>query len=306
MDRLRELQTLVAIVDTGSLASAGRRLGRSPPAISRDLADLEGRVGISLVERSTRSCRPTPAGFRLADDARLVLTAYEEAIEQVVGEAGAPRGSIRMTAPITFGGRYVVPAVTAFLDAYPEINIELQLNDRLVDLAEENFDLAVRIGRLADSSMIARNVGELRRIFVASPGYLETRGIPKAPQDLKDHEFVRHSGGGAHMPLIFSDKDGRTTAVETRSRFSVNQPEAAVAAARESRGIVSVLSHQVDGELRAGALVRILQDLEPAPLPVSLIWPSSRRSWRRIRLLVDHLAVALGTLAVMRSVPGRA
>lgn len=116
----------------------------------------------------------------------------------------------------------------------------------------------------------------------------------------------KRTGREVRDHLIFPEKDGRTIAVETRSRFSVNQPEAVVAAAREGRGIVSVLSHQVDGELRAGALVRILQDFEPAPLPVSLIWPSSRRSWRRIRLLVDHLAVALGTLAVMRSVPGRA
>lgn len=260
---------------------------------------------MSLVERSTRSCRPTLAGVRLADDARLVLTGYEEAIEQVAGEAGAPRGSIRMTAPISFGGRYVAPAVTGFLDAYPEINIELHLNDRLVDLAEENFDLAVRIGRLADSSTIARGVGELHRLLVASPAYLKARGIPATPGALHDHEFVGHSGGGAHLPLTL-DKAGRTIAVPTRSRFSVNQPEAAVAAAREGRGIVGVLSHQVDGELRTGALVRIMQDCEPAPMPVSLVWPSSRRSWRRIGLLVDHLAAALSGLAVLRGVPGPA
>lgn len=304
MDRLRELQTLVAIVDTGSLAAAARRLGRSPPSISRDLADLEGRVGISLVERSTRSCRPTPAGARLADDARPLLAGYEEAIEQVAGEARAPRGSIRMTAPITFGGRYVVPLVTAFLDTYPEIMIDLHLNDRLVDLAEENFDLAVRIGRLADSSMIARPVGELRRIFVASPAYLEARGTPGKPEDLRDHEIVQHGGGGPNMPLVFSGEDGRALTVTARSRFTVNQPEAAVAAAREGRGIVGVLSHQVDSELRTSALVRILEAFEPPPLPVSLVWPSSRRSWRRIRLLIDHLAEALSGLDVMRGVAG--
>ena len=302
MDRLRELQTLAAIVDTGSLAAAARRLGRSPPSISRDLADLEGRVGIGLVEPSTRSCRPTPAGARLADDARPLLTGYEEAIEQVAGEARAPRGSIRMTAPITFGGRYVVPLVTAFLDTYPEIMIDLQLNDRLVDLAEENFDLAVRIGRLADSSMIARPVGELRRIFVASPAYLEARGTPGQPEDLAGHEIVQPSGGGANMPLIFSGDGGRPIAVAARARFTVNQPEAAVAAAREGRGIVGVLSHQVDSDLRTSALVRILEAFEPAPLPVSLVWPPSRRSWRRIRLLVDHLAGALSALEVMRGV----
>ena len=304
VDRLRELQTLVGIVDTGSLAAASRRLRRSPSSISRDLADLEGRVGISLVERSTRSCSPTPAGVRLADDARPLLAGYDEAIGHVAGEARVPRGPIRMTAPITFGGRYVVPLATAFLDTYPEITIDLQLNDRLVDLAEENFDLAVRIGHLADSTMIARAVGELRRILVASPAYLEARGAPGRPQDLVDHEIVQHSGGGATMPMTFSSKEGRTITVAARSRFSVNQPEAVVAAACEGRGIVGVLSHQVDSELQTGALVRILEAFEPAPLPVSLVWPSSRRSWRRIRLLIDHLAGALSALAVLRGVLG--
>ncbi len=298
MARLRELQTLVAIVETGSLAAAARRLRRSPPSISRDLADLEARVGTGLVERSTRTCRPTPAGTRLADDARPLLVGYEEAIGQAAGEAVIPRGSMRVTAPITFGTNYVAPLVTVFLDLYPQIDIDLELTDRIVDLAEEDFDLAVRLGRLADSSMIARNVGEVRRLFVASPAYLAARGTPQRSKDLAAHEFIRHGDGLSSL----SGEHRRAFENLSHGRFAVNQPDAAIAAAREGRGIVSVLSHQVVGELRTGALVRILQDFEPATLPVSLIWPPSRRSWRRVRLLVDHLAKGLAALEVTRGV----
>lgn len=293
MDRLRELQTLLAIVETGGLAAAARRLRRSPPSISRDLADLEARAGTGLVERSTRVCRPTPAGMRLADQARLLLTGYEEAIGQAAGEAVIPRGSMRVTAPITFGSDYVAPLITAFLDDYPQIDIELELSDRIVDLAEEDFDLAVRFGRLTDSSMIARTVGEVRSLLVASPAYLAARGTPHEPGDLAEHEVIRHVSRSGVDRLPLSGTDGRAIADLARGRFAVNQPEAAIAAARAGRGIVSVLSHQVDAELVTGELVRVLADVEPAPLPISLVWPPSRRSWRRVRLLVDHLAKGL-------------
>lgn len=293
MDRLKELRTLLAIVDTGNLAAAARRLGRSPPSVTRDLADLEKRVGAGLVERSTRICHPTAAGIRLAEHARQLLDSYEEAIGEAAGEAVTPRGSIRMTAPITFGSDHVAPLVMDFLDAYPEIAIDLQLLDRIVDLTGEEFDLAVRIGHLADSSLIARTVGELRRVVVASPAYLEERGIPAQPQDLVKHELVQHTDCGAKAPWTFRDRDGRSISVLLSGRLTVNQPDTAVSAARDGRGIVSALSHQVHADLRAGRLVRILEDFEPAALPVSIVWPESRRSWRRMRLLVEHLVEGL-------------
>lgn len=302
MGRLRELQTLIAIVETGSLAAAARRLRRSPPSISRDLAHLEARIGTGLVERSTRMCRPTSAGNRLADDARPLLAGYEEAVGQAAGEAVVPRGSMRVTAPITFGSSYVAPLVTAFLDDYPQIDIDLELTDRIVDLAEEDYDLAVRLGHLADSSMIARTVGEVRRLFVASPAYLAARGTPQRREHLAEHEFIHHVSGGGSSAIAASGGYARAFANLPRGRFAVNQPDAAIAAAREGRGIVSVLSHQVDAELRAGELVRILEDIEPAALPISLVWPPSRRSWRRVRLLVDHLAKGLGALEITHGV----
>jgi DNA-binding transcriptional LysR family regulator len=296
MDRLGELRTLLAIVDEGSLAAAARRLGRSAPAVTRDLAGLERRAGTCLVVRSTRNCRPTPAGSLLAERARQLLTNYAEAIGEAGGDTTAVRGPIRVTAPITFGGDYVAPLVASFLDQHPKASVELQLGDRLMDLEEEEIDLAVRIGRLADSPMIARTVGHLRRMVVASPAYLKARGTPRHPDDLVAHDIIQHTGPGQHASWTFNDHKGGSTQVDVRARFTVNQPEAAIAAARGGRGLVRALSHQVDGDVRQGLLLPVLTEFEDAPHPVSLVWPASRRSWRRVRALIDHLRAGLGRL----------
>src|SRR5215470_4328002 len=188
MDRLQELAVLVAVVDHGSLAAAARRLRRSPPAVTRALAALEGRVGTRLVERSTRRLSVTEAGRAFAERARALLNAYESAIG---GLAGNPfRGLLRVTAPLQFGRRHVAPLVTGFLDTYREMRIELVLNDRNLDLIEEGIDVAVRIGPLADSNLIAKRVGEVRRVLVASPTYLKQRGTPKKPADLAGHDTI--------------------------------------------------------------------------------------------------------------------
>lgn len=189
-DRLRELRTLVAIVDTGNLASAARRLARSAASVTRDLSDLEKRLGTGLIDRSTRSCRPTRIGLRLADDARQVLASYEEAIGQAGGQDATPRGLVRLTAPITFGGEIVTPVVADFLRAHAEISVEMHLTDRVVDLLEEEFDLAIRIGEMPDSALVARPLGELREIAVASPAYLDRCGEPAHPDKLLGHETV--------------------------------------------------------------------------------------------------------------------
>ena len=290
MDRLTELQTLVAIVAEGSLAGAGRRLGRSAPMVTRTLAELERRAGISLVERSTRRCQPTPAGRRLADHARNLLAGYEDAMRESAGNAAVPRGLIRITAPTIFGRDHVTPALVGFLESYPEIEIDLQLSDRVIDLVEENFDLAVRIGVLADSDLVARNVGAVRQFVVASPDYLALHGTPKRPEDLASHAVVQHARHGLDTPWVFRENDGRSVSVGVSARFGVNQPDAAVHAALRGCGLVTVLSHQVQAELRDKQLIRVLKPFEPRPLPVSLVWPSSRHLWRRMRLVVDCLA----------------
>src|SRR5258706_15261338 len=185
MDRLDEFAIFVRIVDEGSLVRAAGRLRRSAPAVTRALAALEARLGVRLIDRTTRRLAPTEAGRLLYDKARTVLGDYEAAL---LGAREAPvRGLLRVAAPVQFGRRHVAPIVTAFLDAHADAEIELLLNDRNVDLIDEAIDVAVRIGPLADSGLMARSVGEVRRLWVARPGYLESRGVPQTAQGLIGH-----------------------------------------------------------------------------------------------------------------------
>jgi DNA-binding transcriptional LysR family regulator len=188
MDRLDELGIFVAIVEAGSLVGASRRLRRSPPAITRALSSLENRLGLRLVDRTTRRLAPTEAGNMFAERARALLAGYEEVL---LGASQAPiRGVLRITAPVQFGRRHVAPIVSAFLNEYPDVGVELSLNDRNLDLIEGGLDLAVRIGPLADSSLVARQVGSVRRVVVASPAYLARRGEPRTPSDLAAHDTI--------------------------------------------------------------------------------------------------------------------
>lgn len=300
MDRLTELQTLLAVTEAGSLAGAARRLGRSAPAVTRILAELEARVGVTLVARTTRSCRPTEAGERLADQARRLLADYQEAVEAAGGAATAAKGTVRLTAPLVFGREHVAPRLSGFLDAHPEIALDLHLVDRVVDLDEEGFDLALRIGELTEGDLVARRLGEVRRMVVASPTYLERRGVPAHPGELADHELIQHTSLGLAAPWTFAGPGGAPLVVEVRARLGINQADAAIAAARDGRGLVRALSYQVAADLEAGRLVRVLRGFEPRALPVNLVWPQSRRGIRRLRLVIDHLAKALGALPAIR------
>ena len=188
MDRLDELALLVAIIDERTMAGAARHLRRSPPAVSRMLTALEDRVGVRLVERTTRRLSATDAGLYLAERARVLLLDYDAATNAA---ATAPlRGLLRVTAPVQFGRLHVAPVVASFLDAYPSMSIELMLHDRNLDLIEEGLDIAVRIGALTDSSLLARRVGEVTRMLVASPAYLTRRGEPRMPADLAAHDTI--------------------------------------------------------------------------------------------------------------------
>ena len=206
MDRLDELTVLVTVLEAGSLAAASRRLRRSPPSITRALAALEDRVGARLVERTTRHLTATEAGRTLAGQARAVLAGYAEAVRDA---SEAPlRGTLRVTAPVVFGRRHVTPLVATFLDAQPTVTVDLVLADRNLDLVEEGLDAAVRIGPLADSSLVARRVGEVRRVLVASPEYLAARGTPRKPGDLAGHDAIF----SASRPMPIEWRFGRARA----------------------------------------------------------------------------------------------
>ena len=297
MDRLDELTVLVAVLETGSLAAASRSLRRSPPSITRALAALEDRVGARLIERTTRSLSATEAGRTLGAQARAILSSYAEAVHDA--SETLLRGTIRVTAPVMFGRRHVTPLVTAFLDAHPGVAVDLVLADRNLDLVDEGLDAAIRIGPLADSSLVARCVGEVRRMLVASPGYLAGHGTPYTPGDLTHHDAIFSSG--RPVPLEWRFRDGaRGRVVRLAPRLLVNEVEAALVAARMGRGIAMALSYQVVDDLEAGLLIRLLPGYEPTPLPVQLVVPSGRHKAPRMRAFLDHAARHLTTLEVIR------
>jgi DNA-binding transcriptional LysR family regulator len=296
MDRLDELRLLLAILDGGSLAAAGRRLGLSPPAVTRAVAGMEERLGLRLLDRTTRRLAPTEAGQRLADHARRLLADYGEAMAAAAGEASAPRGRLRIAAPLVFGRRHVAPVVTDFLAAHPAVSAELFLSDRAVDLVEEGIDVAIRVGALAESALVARRVGQLRRVVAASPAYLARRGTPATPAELAAHETVLFSALGGAPEWRFGDG----TAVRIAPRFIVTQAEAAVAAAVAGHGIVGALSYQMAEELADGRLVRLLRAYEPPPAPVQIVFPTARLMVPRLRAFLDLAVPRLAALPVLR------
>jgi len=298
MDRLDELAIFVAILDEGSLAAAGRKLRRSPPAVTRALAVLEDRVGARLLERTTRRSRPTEAGKRLADYGRQVLAGYGEAVREAA--TGAVRGTLRVTAPLVFGRRHITPIVASFLDAYPSIRVDLVLSDRNLDLVDDELDVALRIGALADSSLVVRKVGEVRRLLIASPRYLAGRPPLRAPRDLARHDIILASTRSGSLEMRFTGGP-RDRLVRLVPRLLVNDVDAMLIAVRAGRGIGRALSYQVADELAAGTLIRLLPEAEPPPVPVQLVVPSARHLSAKARSFLDHAARALATLGVIRA-----
>ena len=297
MDRLDELQILVAILDTGSMAAAARKLGRSAAAVTRVLGALEVRAGARLLERSTRRLTPTESGLRLAEQARRLLADYDAAL--LPAGADTPRGLLRVAAPHVFGRRHVAPVVTRFLAAHAEVQVELLLSDRNVDLIEEGVDAALRIGALANLSMVARRLGQVRRVTVASPAYLARRGTPATPAELATHELIMSTSVRSVAEWRFR-AEGREQVVRYSPRLRMNDVEAVLGAACDGFGIARALSYQVAPLLRSGALVQVLAAHEPEPLPVHLVMSGSRQIPPRLRAFIDFAAPQLAQLAELR------
>jgi DNA-binding transcriptional LysR family regulator len=295
VDRFDELAVLVAIVDEGSLAAAGRRLRRSPPAITRVLAALEKRTGTRLLERTTRRMAPTEAGIALAVRARSMLADYAAALSEL---ASTPvRGLLRVTAPVQFGRLHVSGIVSGFLETYPDTRIELQLNDRNVDFIDEGIDIALRIGTLSDSGLMARQVGSVRRIVVASPRYLQKNGTPQRPAALAKHAIIFSTTQQRPSEWRFGPGE-HGAVVRFTARLAVNDVESQLIAVRAGHGITRLLSYQAAADIRAGTLVRLLEAFEPPSLPVQLVTPSPRIS-TKVRAFLDYAMGALETLDVI-------
>jgi DNA-binding transcriptional LysR family regulator len=284
MDRLDELQVFLAILETGSMAAAAHKLRRSASSVTRVLATLEERVGTRLFERSTRRLTATSEGLSLAEQARRLLADYDAAIQE--HGSTTPRGLLRVTAPMVFGRRHVAPVVTRFLMRYPEIQVDLVLADRNVDLIDNGIDVALRIGALDSSGLVARQLGVVRRLTLASPAYFERRGEPRTPEELAGHELILGTAVRGLAEWRFRG-EGREQVVRFTPRLQMNDVEGVLHAAREGFGIARALSYQAAPDLEAGSLKRLLNDYEPEPVPVQLVFPSARHMAPRVRAFVD-------------------
>lgn len=287
------IRVFAEVADTGSLSAAARKLGMPLATVSRQLAQLEEHLGARLATRTTRHLALTEAGRVYLGYCRRALEELESAEQHLGGDLGEPHGTLAITAPKTLGRLHVLPVVTAFLAKYPRVDIRLSLLDRSVDLVEEELDVAVRIGALADSSLVGLRVGSVRTILCASPGYLDKMGAPKVPRDLADHDCITLPSIASEARWNFRARE-RRLGVRVRSRLVVNAAEAVVAAAEAGLGIARVLSYQAEAALAAGRLKRVLEDWEGEDVPVSLLHREARLPQLKVRMFVAFAAERLG------------
>ena len=302
MDRLRELEVFVAVAEAGGLARAGARLRISPPAVTRAVASLEERLGARLFNRTTRSLSLTEAGTRFLASVRRLLAELGDAEREALGERAEPSGHLSVTASVTFGRMTLAPVVRAFLKRQPRVTASLLLLDRVVDLVEEGIDIAVRIGQLPDSSLVARRVGEVRRVLVASPRYLAKHGRPAAPAELKRHAAIAFTGLMPNREWRFGT--GRSAHhVTVAPRLELNDASAAIAAAEAGEGITVALSYMVAGALARGRLATVLDEFMPPPVPVQLVHPHARLVAPKLRAFFDFAAPRLSAALAEVAVP---
>jgi DNA-binding transcriptional LysR family regulator len=292
MDRLRAIEVFAAVAEAGSFAKAARRLRLSPPAATRAVAALEARLGVRLLNRTTRSLGLTQAGRGFLESTRRLLVELEEAERAAAGATATPSGHLRLTAPLTFGRMHLMPILAAFLREQPKVTATLVTLDRVANLVEEGFDVAVRIAQLPDSTIVARRIGEVRRLLVASPAYLRHRGVPRRPGEFGAHELIAFEGmlPGGEWRFV---EDGRPGTVPLAPRLMVNDALGAIMAAERGEGITGALSYMVAPQLAAGTLVAVLEELAPPPVPVQIVYPQSRLLAAKVRAFVDFAAPRL-------------
>ena len=288
VDRLVSMSILVAVVEAGSLSAAARRLRTPLATVSRKVSELEAHLGTRLFNRTSRRLVLTETGESYLAACRRILEEVDEAERAAAGEYSAPRGELIVTAPIVFGRLHVLPVVIDFLRAYAEIAIRLTLADHTVNLLEEHVDVAVRIGALPDSSLLATRLGAIRRVVCASPGYFAARGVPRTPADLAAHDCVAFEGMSGSVWRFTQGKSDASVAV--RARLVVNTAEAAIDAAIADLGITRVLSYQAAEALRAGKLALALTGFEPEPSPVHLVHAGGRLLPQKLRAFRDFAA----------------
>jgi DNA-binding transcriptional LysR family regulator len=293
LDRIDAWITFATVAEARSFATAARRLGRSPAAVTRAVAALEERLGARLLNRTTRSVALTEAGARALETARSVLAGFEQLEGVAAADRQEPRGRLGVTASVVFGRLHVLPVVQAFLRDHPAATVQLVLLDRVVSLVDEGLDVAVRLGRLPDSSLRAIRVGEVRRAVYASPKYLRANGTPRTPQELARHACIACTAVTPVPDRWTFERAGRKLAVSVSPRLVLNSAESAIDAALAGFGPTCVLSYMVDPHLRAGRLERILDAFEPPPVPVQVVIPAGRFVTPLARAFVEQAVEAL-------------
>lgn len=294
------MQVFVAVGEAQGFAAAARRLGMSPPAVTRSISALEAQLGVKLLQRTTRIVRLTEAGARYLLDCKRLLGELEDAEQSLSGAQGQLRGQLSLTASVMFGRLFVAPVLLEFLDRHPQVTGRALLSDRIVDLIDEGLDVGVRIARLSDASFTAVRVGSVREVVCASPAYLKAQGVPRVPLDLLDREAIAFSQERAAP--TWSLRDGkRTVLVRPRSRLLVNSSEVAIQAAIDGRGVTRALSYMVAAHVKAGHLRIILSDFEPEPLPIHVIYHEGKRAAARVRAFVDFAVERLRSNPLLKA-----
>ena len=273
MDRLGAMRIFVAVATLGSFAEAARQKRLSPSVVTRSIAQLEDELGLTLLSRTTRSVGVTERGRIYLESCQQILADIDDAERRVRGENAEPRGELKVTAPIVFGRLHVLRVIDRLLRQHQALSIRLTLSDRNLHLVEEGIDVAVRIGELADSNLIAVRLGVVSRVLVASPAYLEQHGIPLSPAKLADHDIIAFENVSATNEWRFSAGEAL---VRVKPRLAVNNADTAIAAAEAGMGITRALSYQVQESVMARRLIPILQSFAPPPIPVSAVYPARR------------------------------
>jgi DNA-binding transcriptional LysR family regulator len=294
MDRLAGIEAFVAVAECGSFSQAAERLHASKSVISRQVSALEAELGARLFHRTTRALALTEAGRSYLERATRILADLAEANASVGQLQAAPRGRLRVNAPVSFAFLHLAPALPDFLDRYPDVSVELTMNDRFVDLVDEGFDVAVRIGKLDDSSLVARKVAPMRRTVCAAPAYLDKRGTPASPDDLKAHECLCYSNVGRSEEWRFVRPDGTAWPVEVSGRLHADNGDALRAAALQGFGLAVLPSFLVGRDFQSGALVSVLERFMPQDSAVYAVYPHARHLSPKVRAFVDFVAERYG------------
>jgi DNA-binding transcriptional LysR family regulator len=294
MDKLKAMQTFMCIAEAGSLTAAARALGYSLPAVVRSLAALEAHLEVRLFNRTTRRIALTQEGQQYLESCRQVLAAVDDAEASLRAEDAEPRGHLTVTAPVLFGQMYVAPAVTRFVQRHDKVRVSVLLLDRVADLLEERIDLAIRIGRLADSSLVAQPLGSVRRMVVASPGYLRRHGLPQHPNDLLSANCIRFSAGTGAWWNFF--QEGKEFNVPVSGNLDFNHVGPALDACVAGLGFGMFISYQVAQHLKSKQLKVVLANFEPPPRPINVVYPHAQLLPMRTRAFIEWIKQELSGL----------